>query len=317
MNATPWIAGAIAMTASAALGQTATPRLPRAAPVIAWSPKNTTLTPYVAPNRPWWKLADVLALHKGQNSWTQPIVRNADLVADWHQQASGERTPERAYTDNRTGIIVWGGQLRVSIAGQEPFVAGKGYEIDVPIRVPFTLETVGTGPALWFEIHAASDMPIYPVASTPDKPKDANGYTYEKHVLMGGQGEYDAANQPFLDYYKDVVNGTTRAGPFIADQHMFVNNIRGPATVTPPASNLGHFHVGYDEFWFVMEGNIDLQIEGMPVFTASAGDILTAVHGRWHRASFGGPVGQMGTRIAINPYPLGLHNYSVQSGGHQ
>ena len=98
---------------------------------------------------------------------------------------------------------------------------------------------------------------------------------------------------------------------------MFVNNIRGKGTPTPPPSNLGHFHFGYDEFWFVMEGNIDYQIEGVPVFTAGPGDVVTAAQGRWHRASFGGPVGQMGTRVAINPYPRGLHNYSVESGGRQ
>ena len=86
---------------------------------------------------------------------------------------------------------------------------------------------------------------------------------------------------------------------------------------TPPASNLGHYHIGYDEFWFVMEGNIDVQIEGVPLVQASAGDIILAAQGHWHRASFGGPIGQMGTRVAINPYPAGLHNYTMESGGRQ
>src|SRR3546814_4363457 len=91
--------------------------------------------------------------------------------------------------------------------------------------------------------------------------------------------------------------------------HLFVNNIRGAGIQTPPASDLGHFHFGYDEFWFVMEGNIDYQIEGVPFFTASPGDVVTAAQGRWHRASFGGQPGRMATRVATNPYPRGLPSF--------
>lgn len=282
-----------------------------------WAPKKTPYGNYAAPNKPWWKLSDVLAMHKGKASWSQPIVRNKDIVADWHQLAAGQTSQEVAYPDNRTAIIVWGGELKLSMAGHEPFVARKGFQINVPYRVPFTLQAQGDQPALYFEIHAASDMPLYPVSSTTTKPKAVNGFEYEERLATGGPGGFDAMNKPYLDYYKDVVEGGARPGPFIAAQHMFVNNIRGRATPTPPASVLGHYHIGYDEFWFVMEGNVDMQIEGVPLFTASAGDIITAAQGRWHRASFGGPVGQMGTRVAVNPYPSGLHGYTIESGGRQ
>jgi len=304
-----------ALVASAVSAQT--PPAGRPPLQIAWSPKKTPYSAYQAPNRAWWKLADVLAMHKGQKDWSQPIVRNKDLMADWHQMAPGGHTPEVEYPDNRTAIIVWAGQLKVSIKGQEPFVAGKGFQIDVPFRLPFTMESMGSEPALWFEVHAAGDLPIYPVGTSPDKPKDVPGFTYQKTVLMGGDGKYDDVNKPYLDFFKDVVQGGARAGAFVSGDHMFVNNIRGRGTPTPPPSNLGHFHFGHDEFWFIMEGNVDYQIEGVPFFTAAAGDIVTAAQGRWHRASFGGPVGQMATRVAINPYPYGLHNYSVESGGRQ
>ncbi len=286
-------------------------------PALMWAPKKTPLTPYRAPNRPWWKLADVRALHKGQANWTQPVISGADIIADWHQLAPGRTTQELAYSDNRTGIIVWEGEVRVRMAGQEPFVARKGFEIDVPHRVPFTLEALPGAPALYLEIHATSDMPLYPVATNPTAPKPVQGYAYAQRLLTGGPGGFDAMNKPYLDYYKDVVEGGARAGPFISAQHMFVNNIRGRGVATPPASNLGHFHVGYDEFWFVMEGNVTLQVEGVPVFTASPGDVIMAAQGRWHRASFGGPEGQMGTRVAVNPYPAGLHGFTVESGGRQ
>ncbi|MFB9051103.1 cupin domain-containing protein [Sphingobium indicum] len=305
------ILGAAAQTSAPSPSPSQAPSTPPARPPMenAWSPKRTPPRAYDAPNRPWWKLADILAAHKGEKSWTHAIVRNRDLEADWRQMAAGQRTEPLMYADNATALIVWGGQLRVSIKGQEPFVAVKGGEVNIPFRLPFTLESVGEEPALWLEVHGAGDVPLYPIATRPDKPKDVPGFTYVKAALMGGDGRYGAADRPYLDYYKDVVTGGQRAGAFIAGDHLFVNNIRGAGIQTPPASDLGHFHFGYDEFWFVMEGNIDYQIEGVPFFTASPGDVVTAAQGRWHRASFGGQPGRMATRVAINPYPRGLHSF--------
>ncbi len=84
--------------------------------------------------------------------------------------------------DNRVAMIVWGGQVRVSIKGQEPFVASKGFEINIPLRLPYSLETVGNEPALWLEVHEAGDIPIYPVETTPNKPADVQGHhLYQDH----------------------------------------------------------------------------------------------------------------------------------------
>jgi hypothetical protein len=44
---------------------------------------------------------------------------------------------------------------------------------------------------------------------------------------------------------------------------------------------------------------------------------VLALQGHWHRASFGGEPGSMSTRVAINPYPNGLHNYTMESAGRQ
>jgi mannose-6-phosphate isomerase-like protein (cupin superfamily) len=322
LKATTLVAAMISggtLLAQQALAQTppAAPAAAQPAPLFAWAPKKNPVDAYVGPNKALWKLSDVKAMHAGQKNWTQPIIQNKDLTANWHQMAAGGKTAELMYPDSRTGIIVWEGQLRVSIEGQAPFVASKGFEIDVPFRVPFTLENVGSDPAMWFEIHVTGELPLYPAASMANKPADVPGFTYNKIVVGGGAGTWDDTNKPYLDYFKDVVNGTTRATAFIASEHMFVNNIRGKGVPTPPPTNLGHYHLDYTESWFIMEGNIDYQIEGVPFFTASPGDIVTAARGRWHRASFGGPVGQMDTRIAINPYPRGLHGYPEASGGRQ
>lgn len=91
------------------------------------------------------------------------------------------------------------------------------------------------------------------------------------------------------------------------DDKTFANVIRGQPQPVPPPTSLGHFHIGYGEFWVVLEGQINYLIEGVPFFTADQGDVVYVPQGRWHRASFGGT--GPSTRLAINPRPDGLHNW--------
>ena len=69
-----------------------------------WAPKPTTLTPYTAPNKPHWKLSEILAAHKGQSDWVQPIVRNKDQVADYISMGAGKKTKMKMYPDDRRGL---------------------------------------------------------------------------------------------------------------------------------------------------------------------------------------------------------------------
>src|SRR4051812_39018874 len=81
-------AGATAPAAGAAPGAAAPGRAGRGAPPplqFGWSPKKNPYDEYVAPNKVWWKLSDVLAAHSKTGSWQQAVVRNKDLEADWHQ----------------------------------------------------------------------------------------------------------------------------------------------------------------------------------------------------------------------------------------
>ena len=285
-------------------------------PAIAWVPKKTQLTAYEYPNKPVWHIKDILASHSKTASWEQPIVRNKEMWGDYIQLAVGTKTPRQMFPDNRVAMIVWDGQIRVSVDGQEPFVATKGFEINIPYRTAYSLEVIGDKPGLYFFVREADHYPQYPVDTNPDKPKDVPGYTYVKAIHTANKGTIKEGQKLYLDYYKDVVNGGGRGGAFIADDHFFVNNIRGMGVPTPPATNLGHFHAEYTEFWFIIEGKMEHLIEGIPeVVQSDAGDIVTAAQGRFHRASF--KAGQMDTRVAINPFPQGQHNFTVSSGGTQ
>ena len=311
-------AGALGLIAQTATAQNTAPAAPAAAPAagrgapppqpVAWVPKPTRLTAYTAPNTPIWRLSEILAAHSKTASWEQPIVRNKEMWADYVQLAAGTKTPRIMYPDNRIGMIVWEGQIRVSVDGHEPFVAGKGFQINIPFRTPYTLEVVGSTPGLYFMVREADHLPLVLADTHPEKPRDLPGYTYVRAGGTASKGGFATGQKLYLDYYKDIVTPNGRGGAFIADDHFFFNNIRGMGVPTPPATNLGHFHAEYTEFWFIIEGKMEYLIEGIPqVIQADAGDVVTAAQGRFHRASF--RAGQMDTRVAINPFPDGLHNY--------
>jgi len=285
------------------------PAADRPPTIQAWSPKPVPLTPWTAPNRPLWKLAEIRAKHAGQQDWSEKLVEDRDFSASYIQMAPGGKTETRFYADSRVFWVVQDGQIRFHIQGQPDFVAGKGFLVQVPFRVPFSMETVGDKPSLRFEVRQAGATPLYPIDQTPPQ---TPGKHYIK-VQFSGQGAYDAVNRPYLDFEKDVVGANGRGGPFVKDDKTFANVIRGHGAPPPPPTNYGHFHVDYSEFWFVLEGKVDYLLEGQKLFTAEEGDVVYAPQGRWHRASFGGT--GMATRLAINPRPEGMHNYQPADGG--
>jgi len=290
------------LLASTGFAQQAAPP-PRPQPILAWSAQPTKQTPWTAPNKPHWKLSEVLAKHSGKHSWQQDIVSDRDFVARYISMAPGEKTQTHFYADDRVFWVVQSGRMRVHIDGQPDFEATKGFLVQVPYRTPYSIETVGSEPSLRFEVTATQAVPLYPINETPPP---LAGKKYLK-VSYTGRGAYDDVNKPYVDFAKDVIDANGRGGPFVKDDKTFANMIRGQGQPPPPATNFGHFHVGYSEFWFVLEGKIDYLIEGVPFFTADQGDVIYAPQGRWHRASFGGQ--GMATRLAINPRPDGMHNF--------
>jgi mannose-6-phosphate isomerase-like protein (cupin superfamily) len=258
----------------------------------ALAPKPATLIPWVSPNRPHWKLPEILAAHAGQKSWTQPLIRDNAYNADYIQMAPGEKTRTTLYADTDTFWIVQSGQMRIDIDGQMPFVASKGFAVWVPYRTPFSMQTVGDAPSLRYEVTHAGATPLYATTETPPAVK---GMKYVRAVYAGAPGAYPDGAKPYLDFNKEVIDGNTRPGRFIPDGSF----IRGMSVPAPPPDDQGHFHIDYNEFWFIMEGKMTYQIEGVPMFTADQGDVVYSPHGHFHRTSFAG--GGMATRLAIFP----------------
>lgn len=271
----------------------------RPAPVsqLVWAPKPVKLTPWSAPQKPHWKLSEILASHSNQKNWTTPIVDDEHLHAEYILMAPGQKTPRRAHPDTREWWVIQDGQIRFSIDGQEPFVASKGYLVQVPYRTFYSMETVGDKPSLRFEVNIANARTMY---AADEQPPSMPGYTFLK-TTVASKGKYDQGNRPFIDF-NAVVAGTEKQRRFIADDRAVSNIIIGEAKNLPPVKDTdkGHFHAECAEFWFILLGKMDYKIEGTQPIIADQGDIVYAPRGHWHRPRFYGE-GQS-CRLAMNGY---------------
>jgi quercetin dioxygenase-like cupin family protein len=269
---------------------------------LVWAPVPTKPNPWVAPNKPHTKLADLLASHKGKASWRAPIVRDPLLTADYVQMAQGAKTARQFQPDSPIWWIVQDGQVRFTIEGQEPFVAAKGFLVQAPYRNVYQLEAVGNAPALFLEVKVADSPTMYPADETP---VPVPGMEFMK-VRISGKASYSDTVRPFLDFNGAIAAGKRVAGAFVSDPRAFANVIRGLPQVNDP-NDLGHFHEASAEFWFVLEGTINYRIGDLPIFDAVQGDVVFVPKQMWHRARHGGT--GYSTRLAMNGYPQLLHNF--------
>lgn len=99
----------------------------------SWSPKPAPITPWKSPNKPIWRLAEIMASHKSRMDWDQPIVRDQDYAADYISLGAGSKTKPQFWADDRIFWYVASGQIRFHIQGQDPFVASKGWMVQVPL----------------------------------------------------------------------------------------------------------------------------------------------------------------------------------------
>ena len=273
-------------------------------PQIVWSPKATAPGGWTAPHKPHTRLADLLAQHKGQKDWAETMVDDDTLHADYIAMAPGGKTPKRMNADTREWWVIQDGQVRFTIDGQEPFVASKGYLVQVPYRTFYTMETVGDRPSLRLEVNIAKARKMYPVSATP---VPVAGVEYVR-ARVAGRGTYDGGNKPFVDF-NAVVAGTDRTRQFINDDRGVANIILGKGIPPPSPSDKGHFHTESSEFWFILLGQIRYTIEGLPTFIADQGDIVYVPKQRWHLASLAGD--GMSARLAMNGYTDLAHSFEA------
>jgi mannose-6-phosphate isomerase-like protein (cupin superfamily) len=226
--------------------------------------------------------------------------------------APGEKTKTQFYADDRVFWVVQSGSMKVTIEGQEPFIATKHFLVQVPKRLQYSMETVGDEPVLRFQMRPAGESPDYPLTETPTPVK---GVTYVQATYTG-HGDFDKINHPFIDFEKQIVQGGEKTGVWIRDDHTYVTILRSQKGVpTPPDTEWGHFHANFPELWLIIEGTQQFLVEGEKLVTVHDGDIVEAPTGRYHRAM---PYGDgPSTRLAYIPRPDNLHWFQpgVAAGG--
>ena len=280
-----------------------------AAPLEAWAPQPVKPAPFTAPNKPLKKFTDILARHAGKSDWNETEVLTRDFIGQYISLGPGKKTKTQFWADDRVYWVVMSGQMRVTIEGVEPFIASKGFLVQVPYRIPYSMETVGDQPALRFEVRAAGETPSYPISETPAPARVIKFI----RAAYSGRSKYDDVNKPYIDFEGDIVAKNGKGGGAVRDDHTWANIIRSQGVPTPPADNFGHFHENFAEFWLIMEGKEEFLIQGLPLIKADYGDIVFAPEERWHRALAAGA--GYGTRLAITPRPPSLHYYQPDHAG--
>jgi mannose-6-phosphate isomerase-like protein (cupin superfamily) len=235
--------------APAAAGTTSMAPAAKRAPIyqFAWAPKPVPATPWIPPNRPHWKLSQILARHNRKASWSQTLVVDpGGLTAKYIQMGPGEKTKTIMYADTGVFWIIEAGKILFTIKGQSPFVASKGFMVQVPYRVPFNMETVGNEPSLRFEVTRTGALPLYPIN---ERPTQIKGVKYIKVAYASAPGTNPARASSYLDFYKDVAPNPGRTPRFITIDTTAANINRQPAVPRPADSDRGHFHIGTSEFF--------------------------------------------------------------------
>jgi mannose-6-phosphate isomerase-like protein (cupin superfamily) len=268
-----------------------------------WAPMPVQPEGWVPPNKPLTKVSELCAKHAGEKNWTETVVSDKLFHADYISMALGAKTARRFHPDNRAWWIIQDGQIRFTIEGQEPFVASKGFLVQVPHRLVYSMETVGDKPSLRLEVMIANATTMYPIDETPTP---VPGMKFERTRVANIKGSYDKANVPYIDYNLTIAGNPVakqNQNQFIGDPHGIVNIIRGDPKKQPPAreSDKGHLHETGPEFWFILEGQMEFKIGSLPVFVADQGDVAYAPVRTWHRIRFAGD--GMATRLAIVGYP--------------
>ena len=98
----------------------------------------------------------------------QEVFSSRDAIGEWISMAPGEKTKTQFYADDRVFWVVESGSMKVTIEGQEPFIATKHFLVQVPKRLQYSMETVGDrAGACASRCGPPAKSPDYPLSETP------------------------------------------------------------------------------------------------------------------------------------------------------
>ena len=299
MNITRAITAVVVLQCSIALVGAQQPASPVSTAV--WAPKPIKTPPYRAGLKPWIKLADLKAKHKGRPTWHEVVVDDGRLVGEYFSDAPGLKVARRFHPDTREWFAVVEGEVRVEIEGQPPFTATRGSLINIPRQTIYSLETIGAAPSLRFTLNVSGAKTVFPKDAEPPAAAPP-GTAWTEVRLNRTPGRYDEFNSPHLNIHEAAAkNEKYSGGRFVRDDKSEMLVIYGHEKNMPPLdpSDKGHFHAESAEMWLVASGKIRYSFEGQQPFIASEGDVVYVPSNTWHATRF---IGDNACRLSITEY---------------
>ena len=263
---------------------------PPPVPTAVWASKPTATPKYATGLRPWIKLADVKAAHRGETGWRERLFDDGRLMADYVSAAPGSVQGPRFHPDTREWFAVVEGEVRVEIEGQAPIAATRGSIVNVPRHTVFTVHTVGAGPSLRFVLNVSGAETFFVAdGDTPPAQAPPAGAAWLRTTINRTPARYDEFNAPHVNIHAEgAKNPKYTGGRFVRDDKSELLVIYGYERNLPPLdpADKGHFHAESAEAWLVFTGQIRYAFEGQTPFVASEGDVVYVPSNTWHATRF-------------------------------
>ena len=274
---------------------------------------------YKPPNRPIWKLADLLKTHAGQNNWSEQIVQDPEQDATYNSAAPGTKFVTRMHPDTPVLFVVVAGQIHFEVEGQQPVTATRGALVNIMHTTLYSYDVMGDRNALWVEVNPPNYKIVYP--SSEPQPVAPAGAGIVKVSFNHTPGPYTGDNKLMVNTFDDVIGKCQPRGAVVVDDHLWASPLigylnpadnkcgtgrgnvgdSGSAAAFNPASIFGHFHPGPAEWWVIQSGAISGKFENTGEFHAVEGDVLYAAPMTWHQMGSEAPSGPS-IRLALGAY---------------
>ena len=294
------------------------------APAETWYVNKKDAVVYQAPNKPLWKLADLLKMHAGKSNWTQEVLKDDLQDVFYNSAAPGTKFIPRLHNETDAVFVVMKGEVHFTVEGQEPVTATRGGVVNIKADTVYSYEVTGSDNALWININPLGFRTEYPTSEPP--PPAEKGKTLTKVSFAHKPHPYTGNNKLYFNLF-DAISKCQPTGTVVNEDHIFINPltgyvdpseynarcpqqpVRGGAASTAPfnpKSTFGHLHEGVREWWIVQSGAIQGQFEKTGEFHAVEGDILNAEQDMWHQMGLEVPADKTAPsiRTAISAYPI-------------
>ncbi len=186
---------------------------------------------YIPPNKPLTKLSDLKAKHAGQATWTELVVKDPDIQAEYNSAAPGTKVSRHMHPDTGDILVVIDGEMRFDIEGQEPVAAVRGSIVNILKSTFFSYEVTGSNPALWVDVNPANFKTLYP--GDGPAPPAMPGTEMVKVSFGRTPPAYVAPNMPHWNLFEAAKAGAP-ASVRVVEDHLFASPIYGYADPNDP-----------------------------------------------------------------------------------